>query len=249
LIESLLVYGHGMSFLRWCSGMDLAENLSNSFEYARKLFSDIGRVVILIILDLIPLVNWIVVGYAARVLKESPASDAPPKLEKYGDLFVDGAKIFFASLIYMLVPLLLIGAGVGSFVAAMLAAGGPDFVMRGFTPGAVFLFGGTGVVLVLIGVVVAFFMLIVLAAGVAHMIKSGKFGKAFAFSEIFGLLGKIGWGRYLAWVILVAIIAIIVGAVVGAIPYVGWLVSAIVGPALIVFFFRSLGILYSEAAR
>jgi len=84
--------------------MDLAENLSNSFEYARKLFSDIGRVVILIILDLIPLVNWIVVGYAARVLKESPASDAPPKLEKYGDLFVDGAKIFFASLIYMLVP-------------------------------------------------------------------------------------------------------------------------------------------------
>ena len=229
--------------------MDLAENLSNSFEYARKLFSDIGRVVILIILDLIPLVNWIVVGYAGRVLKESPASDAPPKLEKYGDLFVDGAKIFFASLIYMLVPLLLIGAGVGSFVAAMLAAGGPDFVMRGFTPGAVFLFGGTGVVLVLIGVVVAFFMLIVLAAGVAHMIKSGKFGKAFAFSEIFGLLGKIGWGRYLAWVILVAIIAIIVGALVGAIPYVGWLVSAIIGPALIVFFFRSLGILYSEAAR
>ena len=229
--------------------MDLAENLSSSFEYARKLFSDIGRVIILIILDLIPLVNWIVVGYAARVLKESPGTDAPPKLEEYGALFVDGAKIFFASLIYMLIPLLLIGAGVGSFVAAMLAAGGPDFVLRGFTPSAMFLFGGTGLVLVLIGVVVAFLMLIVLAAGIAHMIKSGKFGKAFAFGEIFGVLGKIGWGRYLAWVILVAIIAAIVGAVVGAIPYVGWLVSAIIGPALMVFFFRSLGLLYSEGAR
>jgi len=223
--------------------------LSNSFEYARKLFSDIGRVVILIILDLIPLVNWIVVGYAARVLKESPGSDAPPKLEKYGDLFVEGAKIFFASLIYMLIPLLLIGAGVGSFIAAMLAAGGPDFVSTGFTPSAMFLFGGTGLILVLIGLIVAFLMLIILAAGVAHMIKTGKFGKAFAFSEILGVLGKIGWGRYLAWVILVAIIAVIVGAVVGAIPYVGWLISAIIGPALIVFFSRSLGILYSEGAR
>ena len=229
--------------------MDLAENLSNSFEYARKLFTDIGRLIILIVLDLIPFVNWIVVGYAARVLKESPASDAPPKLEEYGQLFVDGAKIFFASLVYMLIPLILIAAGVGSFVAAMLAAGGPDFVLRGFTPGAMFLFGGTGLVLVLVGVVVAFFMLIILAAGVAHMIKSGKFGKAFAFGEILGVLGKIGWGRYLVWVILVAIIAAIVGAVVGAIPYVGWLISAIIGPALIVFFFRSLGILYSEAAR
>lgn len=95
--------------------MDLAENLSNSFEYARKLFSDIGRVIILIVLDLIPLVNWVVVGYAARVLKESPGADAPPKLEKYGELFVGGAKIFFASLIYMIIPLLLIVAGVGSF--------------------------------------------------------------------------------------------------------------------------------------
>ena len=228
--------------------MDLAQNLSSSFEYARKLFTDVGKLIILIVLDLIPFVNWIVVGYAARVLKESPGTDAPPKLEEYGNLFVDGAKIFFASLIYMLIPLLLIGAGVGSFVAAMLAAGGPDFVVRGFTPGAMFLLGGTGLVLVLVGVVVAFFMLIILAAGVAHMIKTGKFGKAFAFGEIFGVLGKIGWGRYLAWVILVAIIAVIVGALVGAIPYVGWLISAIIGPALIVFFFRSLGILYSEGA-
>jgi len=71
--------------------LDLAENLSNSFEYAKKLFTDFGRLIILIVLDLIPLVNWIVTGYAAKVLRESPGGDAPPKLEKYGDMFVDGA--------------------------------------------------------------------------------------------------------------------------------------------------------------
>jgi len=229
--------------------LDLAENLSNSFEYARKLFGDVGRLVILIVLDLIPVINWIVVGYAARALKESPGSEAPPKLEDYGRMFVDGAKVFFASLIYMLIPLILIAAGVGSFIAAMAAAGGPDFMLRGFTPGAMFLIGSSGLVLVVIGVIVAFFMLIILAVGIAHMIKTGSFGKAFAFGELFGMLGKIGWGRYLAWVILIAIIAALVGGVVGAIPYVGWLISAIIGPGLIVFIFRSLGLLYSEGVR
>lgn len=229
--------------------LDLPDNLSNSFEYAKKLFSDFGRLVILVILYLIPLVNWIVIGYAARVLRESPGSDAPPKLEDYGRMFVDGAKIFFASLIYMLIPLILIGAGVGSFIAGMVMSGGPDFILRGFTPTQMFVFGGTGLALVLIGVAVAFLMLIVLAAGIAHMVKTDKFGKAFAFGEIFGVVGKVGWSRYLAWVILVALIAAIVGAVVGAVPYVGWLISAIIGPPLVVLFFRSLGILYSDAVQ
>jgi len=229
--------------------LDLAENLSNSFEYAKKLFTDFGRLIILIVLDLIPLVNWIVTGYAAKVLRESPGADAPPKLEKYGDMFVDGAKIFFASLIYMIIPLILIGAGVGSLIAGFVTAGGPDFILRGFTPAQMFLFGGAGITLVLVGLLVAFLMLIILAAGIAHMIKTGRFGKAFAFGEILGLIGKVGWGKYLVWVILVAIIAFIVGAVVGVIPYVGWLIGAIIGPAVTVFFFRSLGILYSEGTR
>jgi len=212
----------------------LSDNLGNSFEYAKKLFTDLSRLVILIILDLIPLVNWIVMGYAARVLKESPGSDAPPKLEDYGRMFVDGAKIFFASLIYMLIPLILIGAGVGAFI------------LTGITPAQMFVFGG--VALVLVGVIVAFLMLILLAAGVAHMIKSNSFGKAFAFSEILRLIARIGWGKYLVWIILVAIIAFVVGAGVGSIPYVGWIISAIIAPPLMIFFFRSLGILYSEGA-
>ena len=63
---------------------------------------------ILIVLNIIPIVNWIVIGYAARVLRESPSTETPPKLEKYGEMFVDGAKVTFASLIYMLVPTILI---------------------------------------------------------------------------------------------------------------------------------------------
>ena len=81
------------------------------------------------------------------------------------------------------------------------------------------------------------------------MIKTDKFGKAFAFGEIFRIVGKVGWLKYLAWVILVAIISAIIGAVVGSIPYVGWVISAIIGPPVVLFFFRSLGLLYSEGVQ
>ena len=226
--------------------MDLSDNLSNSFAFARKLFSDFGRLVILIVLDLIPIVNLIVTGYASRVLRESPGADSPPKLENYGDLFIDGLKIVIASVIYMLLPLILIAAGFGSFFAAMVTGGGPNFMWGGFTPAYMGLLGGTGVVLVLVGLLVAFVMLILLAAGIAHMIKTGKFGKAFAFGEILNVIGKIGWGKYIAWLILIVVLAAIVGAIAGAIPYVGWIIAAIIGPALTVFYFRSLGLLYSE---
>jgi hypothetical protein len=226
--------------------MDLSDNLNNSFAFARKLFSDFGRLIILIVLDIIPIVNLIVTGYASRVLKESPGADSPPKLENYGDLFIAGLKIVIASIIYMLIPLILIAAGFGSFFAAMVTRGGPNFMWGGFTPAYMGLLGGTGAVLVLVGLLVAFVMLILLAAGIAHMIKTGKFGKAFAFGEILNVIGKIGWGKYIALLILIVILAAIVGAIAGAIPYVGWIIAAIIGPALTVFYFRSLGLLYSE---
>ena len=226
--------------------LDLSDNLTNSFAFAKKLFSDFGRLVILIVLDLIPIVNLIVTGYASRVLKESPGADAPPKLENYGDMFIDGLKIAVVSIIYMLIPLILIAAGVGSFFAAMVTEGGPNFVPGAFKPAYMGLLSGTGIALALIGLLVAFVMLILLAAGIAHMIKTGKFGKAFAFSEILNLIGKIGWGKYIAWLILIVVLAAIVGAIAGAIPVVGWLLAAIIGPAVTVFCFRSLGLLYSE---
>ncbi len=222
-------------------GLTLAENLGNSFDYAKKMFSDIGRLIVLIVLDVIPIVNWIVIGYGARVLRESPGSDVPPKLEKYGEMFVDGAKIFFASLIYMLIPVILIGAGFASFSAGGFLQG----QMVG--PGAM-MFGGTGLVLVLVGVILAFLFLMVLSIGMAHMVRTGKFGKAFAFGEIFGIIRGIGWVKYIGWAIIVFIIAIVIGGIAGVIPYLGWLISVIISPALTVFIFRSLGLLYNEGA-
>lgn len=206
------------------------------------MLSDGGRLIILIVLDIIPIVNWIVIGYAARVLRESPGTTSPPKLEKYGEMFVDGAKVTFASLIYMLIPTILIAVGASSLFAGVLSSS-----LVGLAAPSVML-GGTGVVLLLVGIVLAIILLLLLAAGLAHMLKTGKFGKAFAFGEILGIIRGIGWGKYIVWIVVLVIISMIIGGAAGLIPYVGWVISAIIAPILSVFIFRSLGLVYNEGA-
>jgi len=229
--------------------MDLGENYSSSFEFVKKMLSDGGRLIILIVLAIIPIVNWIVTGYAARVLRESPSSKEPPKLEKYGELFVDGAKIFFATLIYMIVPiLLLIFGGVAFLFAAFGGVIRPEMLQgqRPFLGPETIVMGGTALTLLLAAIIVGVIVLIFLAAALAHMIKKGQFSKAFAFSEILGRIRKIGWGRYLAWLIVTVLIVAVVQIIASSIPLVGFIISAIIAPLISVFVGRSLGTLYGE---
>jgi hypothetical protein len=220
--------------------LNLGDNLSDSFEYAKKLFSDAGRLIMLIVLNIIPIVNLIVVGYEARVLRESPGTGTPPKLEKYGELFVDGLKVLVAGLIYLLVPLILIiVGGYGAFAGLMS--------LQSQAVAAGFLVGGTGLVVLVIGLILGLALLILLDAGVAHMIKTGKFGKAFAFGEIFGIIRGIGWGKYLTWIVVTLVIGFVL-FIITRIPFLGWLINLVVQPIFGVFIFRSLGLLYNDGA-
>jgi hypothetical protein len=218
--------------------MNLIENLINSLNYTKKLLDDGGRIIILIILYLIPILNWIVLGYGVRILKEAPNSEVPPKLDGYGGLLIDGAKVFFATSIYMIVPLFLIALGIASLAA------GEFFIQQ--VAGTSLALGGAGVTLVLVGLILAFFALILLGVGIAHMAMTGKFGKAFAFGEIFRIVNVIGKVKYLGWVIITGLIAILLVGLAASVPYIGWLLTAILSPFLATFIFRSLSILYND---
>ena len=221
--------------------MTLSENLNNSFGYARAFAGDVGRYIILLILGFIPIVNLILEGYGARIIKTTPEVSDSPKLERYGDMFIDGLKIAVAFVIYMIIPIICIAAGAGGIFAGM-SGFGPSLVT------GVFGLTGLGALLLVVGIVLAFILLIFSAMGVAHMLKTNHFGKAFAFGEIKQTIDRIGWGRYIAWLLVIFLISVVVGAVVGAIPVVGWIISLIVAPFLMAFYFRSVGIMYSEGA-
>ena len=221
--------------------MNLGDNFSDSFDYAKKLFSEAGRLVILIILSIIPIVEWIVLGYTAKVLRESPGTGKPPQLENYGQLFVDGAKVFFATFLYMLIPTILIVIGaLGTF--ANLSS------FQNLPSAPSLMIGGAGVAILLIGIIVAIPLLIILAIGLANMIKSGKFADAFAFGQIFRIIRGIGWVKYLSWIIITVVVGGVIFGVLGIIPVVGWILDAIIHPLYYVFVFRSLGLLYNDGA-
>ena len=217
--------------------MDLSQIVGNSFEYAKKLFSDLGRLAILVILDIIPIVNLIVLGYMTRVVKETPMSLEPPPLRDYGDMFIQGLKVAIAAFLYMLVPLIIILLGAGAFIFGAIG-------MQQLFP--VWTFGAIGVGLLVVGIILAFGIAIIMAMAIVHMVKNNSFGKAFAVGEILGIIGKIGWGKYILWLIVMFIIAVVVGAI-GSIPLIGWLISLIIAPIFSVFFGRSAALIYSEA--
>jgi hypothetical protein len=108
--------------------------------------------------------------------------------------------------------------------------------------------GGTGILILLVGIIIAVLLLIFLGVGLAHMIKNGKFGKAFAFGEILGIIRGIGWAKYLGWIVITIVISTILIGISSAVPIVGSIIAAIVQPILGVFIFRSMGLLYNDGA-
>lgn len=223
--------------------MDLGKNLQSAFDYAKKMTEDAGRWIILIILSIIPIINFITIGYAARVIKETPNSESPPKLEQYVDLWVKGLTVIIALLIYMIVPLIIFGFAVASFVLAFV--GGTGFPKG--VPSSIWTLPmvGVGGILIIIGIIVTFLFAILAVMGILHMIKKDEFGKAFAFSEIIEKIKKIGWGNYLLWLVIIFVINIVFGAI-GNIPWIGWLITLILSPPFVVFLSRSAGLLYED---
>ncbi|MBS7655172.1 DUF4013 domain-containing protein [Candidatus Bathyarchaeota archaeon] len=217
--------------------MDLSENLSNSFGYAKKLVKDVGRWILLIILNVIPIVNFIAVGYMAKVLEETPNSNEPPKLENYGGLWIQGLKVIVLSFIYMIIPVVLFMLGfLTSFRYPFTAIG------LGLTKVMV-----RGVLLIVGAVIIAFFIAIIYVMALAHMIKNKSFVKGFALNEILSIIKCVGLGKYILWIIALFIIGLIVAAV-NSIPYIGWLISIVISPLYMVFLGRSIGLTYNEGA-
>lgn len=214
--------------------MKLDKNLTDSINYTQILFTDLGRLLILIILDIIPIVNLVVLGYVGRVIKEPPDSKELPPLENYWDLWVQGLKIVVAAIIYMIIPIILIVPFVLLTALAWIAF--PSLPIVGWL---------VAIPMLIIGVLLAFFLAIALAMAIVNMIRKDSFGKAFAIGEILGVIGRVGWGMYILWLIILFVCMLIVSGI-GSIPAIGWILSLIIAPIFGVFVARSASLTYLE---
>ena len=215
--------------------MKLDVNLTDSIDYTKMLFADLGRLLILVILDIIPIVNFVVLGYLGNVIKETRDSKQLPPLENYFELWIQGLKIFVASIVFMIIPLILaipfiFLVALASWVSVPVLATVGWFLT---------------IVLMIVGVLLAFFLAIILVMAIVNMLKKDSFSKAFAFGEIFGIIGKVGWGTYILWLLIIFVCSIIVAGI-GAIPIIGWILSLLIAPIFGVFLARSASLVYSE---
>jgi len=178
----------------------IGEYLTASFGYAKeKLGGNIGTWLILSILNIVPIVNWIVYGTFVKILRGDE-----PDLNNMGKSFVDGLLALIIGIIYMIIPIILtIVISVGMFTISPVMTVTP---MSSMSPvvttgaGAALMIG-----LIIVCIIVTFLFALLVKPAVVNFARNG-FGAAFHFGEIFRMISKAGWLKYILSLILFWII-------------------------------------------
>lgn len=173
------------------------ENVDKSFGYAvDNTLKKIRRWIGLTIVMCIPIVNFIAMGLFLKVFRGEE-----PDFSNAGKSFIQGLLLFIISIIYMIIPIIAFVILVGASIITAIIA-----------PVASAILAGGGIIALFVLAII--FGLIMLPAEI-NFARKQSFGAAFEFGEIFGMIGKLGWGKYILSIILIYIISLIFGFVVG----------------------------------
>ncbi len=174
-------------------------DIGKSFTY---MFEDkkwIEKILIGGLLGIIPIVNFIPVGYALRALKNRAENraDILPDWDDWGGDWVRGALVFVASLVYA-IPILLLAIPYGIVMAVTQQGSGEGGVCSGLYSCGASLWG--------------IVMAIVLPAGIIKYATEGTFGSFFRFSEIFRFISD-NISNYIIALLLILVAGIAAGIV------------------------------------
>jgi len=212
-------------------------NFGLAFSYVFKDKEWFKKLAIPALCSLIPVVGqFILAGWGLKATKnviDGKVEDALPNLDFGGDL----GRGFFAAVIMFLYSLpIAIVAGLASLMFSFTTDSSGDALAI-----ILMIFGGClGLFALLFGIVIAFMSV----AGVANFVAKGRFGAAFNFKEVFGLLKK----SFVSWLLVIIgqIIAMGIIAPLGAIVCViGVLLTSAYGIAV---YSHLLGQAYNQSA-
>lgn len=175
----------------------------------------IGGLLLLFSFLLVPM--FVVYGYLVRAIRESlDDNPEPPVFDAWGELLVDGVQAWLIGLVYMVIPLVVVGLTVGGSIAAM--ATGSD---AGVAAGLATLLAG-----LLVSFVLALLFGYLAVAAVVNFAREGRFGAGFDVDVI----RKVAFSRdfAIAWLTAAAVFlaAGIVAGVLNVIPILGFVLGA-----------------------
>ena len=224
--------------------------------------------ILFLIVIIIAIVSLLIVyGYCLSVTRESIfGSNDLPNLEFLKNI-VDGLKLIVVNIVYYIIPLIvtiIVAYATGLFnnLSQLFTYMTQTYILTSQNATAIpqipqELLVSLGVSLLIVGIVA--FITFVLATlffeiAVARLAETEKLSEIFNCKEIFEDIGKIGWGKYILWFILIYLILIAVSMILGAlqtIPIVNLIISLLslllVLPFLLLFGSRALGLIYKES--
>jgi len=221
--------------------MDIGDIVSDSIKYPSSSWVKVFMLGIIIIASILVLPMFLVYGYILRIIKATIAGiDELPDFDGIGEMFVDGIKMFLVAIIYA-IPVGIIGFLMG------VITGHTSYNTINLDPAMLFAFILGYIVYIIVAMVIGLIEVIAIA-NMAYY--DGDLGAAFRFNEILDHIARIGWGKYIATYIVIAIVGII-GFVIGALTLIiliGMiLLPLLIIPYLTIFESRAIALLFKEA--
>lgn len=225
--------------------MEIGEIISDSLSYPSQDWKKVLILGILFLISFLIIPAFLVMGYFFRILKGSIAGfEELPDFEEWGEMFIDGLKLFIVQIVYFLIPAIVILIGIWASFAS---------ISTGYISDPTAFIGIMGVTAI-IGIILALILGLVANIAISNMaLNNGELGAAFRFSEILEQISTIGWGKYIVWyivMIVIGIIGLIIARVLNIIPFIGTIIALLtVYPYLNMFAARSLSLLYSSSVN
>lgn len=226
------------------------------------IFAFIG--VILFIASLA--VGFILSGYQLSIIKSGIDRDENVPSFQWKENLITGIKYLVVCIVYFIIPaivVLIVGwitnlYGLSSEVfykmmyASINAPANATVVAEKIVPQSTLV--GLGNAMIITGIVAFVLFLIFMfiqTMGESRLANTGSLGDALNIPEAFKDIGRIGWGKVIAVVILIflvtAVINIIISGLNSYISGIG-IISIVVTPYLMFFAARATGLLYSDIA-
>jgi MFS family permease len=188
------------------------------------LIITIGGILALVVLIILS-------GYQLRTIKESiEGHQEPPEFNNWAEMFINGFKLGLTELIYLILPILFIFAGLIPIIQSMLNHSIPSF--------------GTGSLILLIIGMALFIIYAFISPIIQANLAYKGFKSAFNIPDILRRISTYGKGKYFLAILLMMMIGLAIGVLSGIIQFVLDMIIPLLGQFITILIFTPFIVLF-----
>ncbi|MBN2094685.1 MAG: DUF4013 domain-containing protein [Candidatus Aenigmarchaeota archaeon] len=178
----------------------------------KRPFSDFNKLLIGIVLNIVPIINFIAIGYQLNCAKSAMGRKFDlPEWKDWGNLFIKGLLSLAIAFIYMLIPLGIMAVAGGAMLVSIFTS-----IATGASVNSGALLGaGMGMAF---GAVLLLFALYILPMAIMKYVAADRFGSAFGIGEV---LRKAFSVKYLVSWLVASIYGLLIVGVLSLVPIIG----------------------------